>query len=141
MDRFSNVFRVSIVPVATPSPSGEIFEWSDEDHLTVYAGHDGERDVIEWEHGDIPIEPFEISHIKIRFYRDADATDEILSTDEDYYIGDQSLDEIITLDNLVEHGDGSGAVELVLDSTGITMEELMGQRQIHIVLEVDDPSP
>ena len=120
--------------------SSNMFEWSDEEHLTVRAGDPIERDVIEWEHGDIEIDPFSIEQIKIRYYRDEAATDEILPGNPDWMIGDQGLDEIIKLDNFMEHNDGSGEVTLVLDPTDITLQELMKRRQIYVVLEVEDPN-
>ena len=126
----NNIFVLTIHPLT------DVFTWSSEDDLDAVRGSSSVTDTVRWTMGANVIEDFGIDDINIGYYRDREATDRIQTTDEDFMIGDESLAEIITLSNFVDDLDGSGTVDVTLDPSGITLEELMTEYEVYFVLYV-----
>ena len=116
------------------------FEWSSEDDVTVLRGGQAMTDVVLWQQGTPEIINFGISDISIVFFNDTEQQDEISIGDTQFSIGDERLDEIITLENFVDNGDGSGSVTIRIDPSDITATELMAQRELYIALQVNQPN-
>lgn len=102
-------------------------------------GHHAMVLTISWRQGRPLINNFSLSDIDLVFYSDAGRTSRITSSSDNYYIGDEMLDEIITLENFVDNGDNTGSVDIRVDPSDITAEELMANRNIYIALQVDQP--
>ena len=126
----SNIFVLTIYPLTG------VFTWSSEDDLDVYIGGNYAIDTVVWEMGAAIIQNFGLDDINIGFYRDREATDKIQTTDDDYMIGDESLAEIITLENFVDELGGSGTVDVKLNPSGITVQELMTDYEFYFQLYV-----
>ena len=129
----TNVLSNDVKNIAT-------FDWLDEQGISVLRSHEIMRQTIRWRQGTPQIANFSIDNIEIVFYRDRAATDEILESDDDYSIGDEVLDEIITLDSFVDNENGTGTVDIVVDPEGIDIQELMMERDVYIVLRSMQPS-
>ena len=121
------------------------FDWLNEGGLSAIGGGAVVSRTIEWTQG-VPVIPgFGLGDIVLLFYRDAAATDRI---DPDSFIirdlldnriGDQTLQEIITLTGFVDNGDGTGSVDLQADPSGLDEDELFAMHFVYVVLEVDQP--
>ena len=118
----------------------EPFQWSSEDDLTVLRGGEAMTDVIMWQQGIPEIDNFGSNDISIVFFNDVEQEDEIVSNDPRFSIGDERLDEIITLENFVDNGDGTGGITVRIDPSDITATELMTQRELYIALRVNQPN-
>ena len=85
------------------------------------------------------IEDFGLDDISLLFYADEARTDEIDSEDSRFSIGDEDLDEIITLEDFVDNDDGTGSVTVRIDPSDITASELMAEREVYVALRVSQP--
>ena len=126
----SNIFVLTIHPIT------DVFTWSSEDDFITYAGANAVVDTINWAQGANVIENFNIDLIEIAFYRDRETTDRIFEDDADFMIGDEGLNEIVTLENFVDNIDGTGSVDVRVNPSGITVEELMANLQLYMTLYV-----
>ena len=118
----------------------EPFQWSSEDNVTVLRGGQAMTDVVTWRQGIPEIDNFGIDDISIVFFNDTEQQDEISTGDTRFSIGDEQLDEIITKEDFVDNGDGSGSVTIRIDPSDITATELMAQRELYIALQVNQPN-
>ena len=116
------------------------FKWDAEGAFSVVRGGSAITRTIEWNQGYPEIENFDIDDIVLKFFSDEELTTEIESGDDDFMIGDEGLDEIITLENFVDNGDTTGSVDVMVDPSGITAMELMAERQVYFALSVNQPT-
>lgn len=138
-NRNSGVLPISIIiPVD--------FEFLNEGDLMAVRGGNVVCRTVEWDQGLPEIADFVIGDIDINYFADEDFSDLIaigtiqIGTDALYYIGDQSVVDIITLANFVDEGDGTGSVDIEVDASGITATELTETRNVYIQLTVAQPS-
>lgn len=117
----------------------EPFEWSSEDDISVLRGGNAVVVTVDWEQGSSQISDFSIDDITIQFYADSAKSTEITDLDDAFRIGDETLAEIVTLENFVDGGDGTGSVDVRVDPSGITAQELDLVRQIYFDLAVTQP--
>lgn len=115
------------------------FDFTGEMAFVVYRGESALVQTVEWVQGYPEIEDFAIDNIDLTFYTNIAATTEIVSTDDMYRIGDQTLAEIVTLENFIDTGD-TGSVDIRVDPSGITASELTMLRRIYMRLSVTQPS-
>ena len=116
------------------------FDFTMERGFTVYPGETSSTGTIGWTQGNPVIESFDVDDITIMFFGDFDLTDPIGTGDERYSIGDETLAEIITLENFVDNDDNTGTVDIRVDPSGITAEELMTSKSVYVTLQVTQPS-
>ena len=115
------------------------FMWSSEDDISVLRGGGTLTDTVEWEQGDPDIGSFVIGNISILFFSDSAGTTAISSGDTAFSIGDQDLDDIITLTSFVDNADDTGSVNVSVNPSGITDTELTALLNIYIKLRVSQP--
>lgn len=63
----------------------------------------------------------------------------VLASGSDYSIGNQDLDEIVTVTGFTDDGSGSGHIDFNLDPSGITTAELNADTPIFVQLQVSQP--
>ena len=126
-------FLQYVVPLVVEQSA---FEWSNEEDFSLLRGGSAMTRTISWQQGEPEIVDFDIDDIEITFFSDAEGTTEIESSDDDYNIGDETLSEIITLENFVDNSDGTGTVDVMIDPSDIDATELMADRNIYILLSV-----
>ena len=114
------------------------FDWTMEENVAVVRGGDVVVFTIGWEQGDTEIEDFGLDNIEILFFSDEAKTLSIEDGDSEFSIGDEDLDDIITLENFVDNGDDTGSVDVRVDPSGITAMELMTERNVYFVLRAID---
>ena len=115
------------------------FMWSSEDDISVLRGGGTLTDTVEWEQGDPEIDSFVIGNISILFFSDSAGTTAISSGDTAFSIGDQDLDDIITLTSFVDNADDTGSVDVSVNPSGITDAELTTLLTVYIKLRVSQP--
>ena len=117
----------------------EIFSWMNEADVVV--DRDGTPIVVtlNWQQGQPRIPRFGLDDIIIVFYADKGRFNQIQSGDDGFVIGDQGLDEIISLQNFVDNEDGTGTLDLYVDPSGIDISELASQLKIYIRLVACQP--
>lgn len=113
-----------------------VFDFTMERDFIVFRGGQSVSATIGWRQGVPEIADFGIDDIEILFYSDDSRTNQIASDDANFNIGDQTLDEIITLDNFIDNNDGTGSVDVTIDPGGITAMELMANRSVYFSLRV-----
>ena len=131
----SNPFRVRYCDDAD-EVDVEAFDFTMEQDFVVFRGGNSMTATIGWRQGVPEIADFGIEDIEILFYSDDSGTNQITSDDDNFNIGDQTLDEIITLDNFINNDDGTGSVDVTIDPGGITAMELMANRSVYFSLRV-----
>ena len=119
---------------------GTPFDFTMEADFVVDRGKNAVTSVVDWEQGIPEIDGFGIDDILLLFYADEARTDEISVDDSRFSIGDEDLDEIVTLEDFVDNDDGTGSVTVRVDPSDITVSELMVERGLYIVLRVVQPS-
>ena len=138
-NRYSFVFGVEFQIPAD-------FDFSNEGDLTAVRGGNVVCRTVEWDQGLPEIDDFVIGDIDINYFADEDFSDLIaigtiqIGTDALYYIGDESIVDIITVTNFVDEGDTTGSVDIEVDPSGITATELTETRNVYIQLTVAQPS-
>ena len=119
------------------SPSERVaFEWSGGEDFFVYRGGESHEQTISWEQGVPRIADFSVDDIQVLFYTNGDGDAEISKADPLFFIGDQSLSDLVTLHNFTDNGDGMGSVDVSVDPSGIEASELSMPRDIHFALRV-----
>ena len=127
----------AVLEIQVEDPGGRVaFQWSGEEDFSVYRGGESHEQTISWEQGVPTIADFGLDDIKVLFYTNENDDAEISTTDPLFSIGDQDLDEIFTLGDFVDNGDGTGSVDVSVDPSGIEASELSMPRDIHFALEV-----
>ena len=116
----------------------ESFNWTMEEDVAVVRGGTAAVFTIGWEQGDTEIENFGLDNIEILFFSDEAKTLSIEGGVSEFSIGDEDLDDIITLENFVDNDDGTGSVDVRVDPSGITAMELMTERNVYFVLRAID---
>ena len=121
-------------------PSSEVdFDFTMEHDFNVVRGHDAVTGIIGWKQGSPKIENFGVDDISLLFYADKARADEISSGDSRFSIGDETLAEIVTLEDFVDNSDGTGSVTVRIDPRDITASELMADRKVYVALRVSQP--
>ena len=121
-------------------PSSEVdFDFTMERDFNVVRGHDAVTGIIGWKQGSPKIENFGVDDISLLFYADKARADEISSGDSRFSIGDETLAEIVTLEDFVDNSDGTGSVTVRIDPRDITASELMADRKVYVALRVSQP--
>ena len=115
------------------------FTWMSEDALSALRGGNTISDTIEWVQGDPAVGTFTVGDISVLFYSDSAGATEIADGATLYSIGDEDLDDIITLTNFTDAGDGTGTVDIQVDPSGITSSELTALRNVYVRLRVSQP--
>ena len=115
------------------------FDFTMERDFNVVRGHDAVTGIIGWKQGSPKIENFGVDDISLLFYADKARADDISSGDSRFSIGDETLAEIITLEDFVDNSDGTGSVTVRIDPRDITASELMADRKVYVVLRVSQP--
>ena len=115
------------------------FDWMSEDDISALRGGATVKDTIEWTQGDPEITSFAIGNISILFFSDSAGTTTIATDATAFSIGDQDLDDIITLANFVDDGDGTGSVDVEVDPSGISDSELTALKNVYIKLRASQP--
>ena len=110
-----------------------------ESDVSVQRGGNSATITVNWGQGNPEIADFDLSNISAFYYSDSAGTDSILATDSDYSIGDETLETIISLENFVDNGDGTGSVDIEVDPSGITESELSMARDVYVRLGVNQP--
>ena len=116
------------------------FDWMGEEDFSVLRGGNAVVKRVTWTQGDPEIGSFDINDITIHFYSDS-AGNTAITSGTLYNIGDQDLTEIITLENFIDAGDGTGSVDIRVNPAGITASELSAVRNLWIRLSVSQPNP
>ena len=132
---------VYTIPILITVTATSAFGFSGEMDFTLIRGSAIQRSTITWTQGDPEIANFALTDITKRYFSDQGLTTEISSTDTLYNIGNQTLDDITSLDNFTGSGTSTGTVRLSVDPTGITALELPNNRTVYIALEVNQPNP
>ena len=119
------------------------FDWTMEEEFgkdgvaDVYAGGRVVTNTFGWENDTVPLRTVTIDDFELVFYGDKEKTDLITRSDPRYRIGDETLDEIVTFENFVANADGrTGTVDIIVNPTGITAEELMRNLEIYFVARI-----
>ena len=121
-------------------PSSEVdFDFTMERDFNVVRGHDAVTGIIGWKQGSPKIENFGVDDISLLFYADKARADDISSGDSRFSIGDETLAEIVTLEDFVDNSDGTGSVTVRIDPRDITASELMADRKVYVALRVSQP--
>ena len=121
-------------------PSSKVdFDFTMERDFNVVRGHDAVTGIIGWKQGSPKIENFGVDDISLLFYADKARADEISSGDSRFSIGDETLAEIVTLEDFVDNSDGTGSVTVRIDPRDITASELMADRKVYVALRVSQP--
>ena len=115
------------------------FDFSGERDVSVLRGGAAVVVAVDWEQGSPEISDFSIDDIRIQFYADSAKSIEITDLDNAFSIGDETLAEIVRLENFVDSGDGTGSVDVRVDPSGITAQELDMVRHIYFDLAVMQP--
>ena len=117
-------------------PTGRFpFDWTMEAGFEIERGAAPFLRTVGWRQGYPVISGFSIDDIEILFYSDIGESDEIVSTDLRYSVGDQTLAEIFTLENFLDDN-GSGTVDIRVDASGISASELNVSRRYFLALQV-----
>ena len=124
------------------------FAFSGEQNLSQVAGGNLVSDVIEWDQGNPLIPSFGLADIGLRFFSDAARLNQIQApsdptdTSTAWNIGDQTLDQIVFLDNFVDNLDNTGSVRINLNPVGVTAAEINNvAHMIYAGLYVSQPDP
>ena len=115
------------------------FMWMSEDAISTLRGGSTVSDVVEWTQGDPEVDSFVIGDISILFFSDSAGTTAIAPAASAYSIGDQDLDDIITLGSFVDNADDTGTVTVSVDPSGIDSAELTALLNVYIRLRVSQP--
>ena len=139
IDTYSPIF----IPYGFPRPEEVIsvprhFDWTMERDFSVLRGSNAITAVIGWKQGEPFIEGLDITDISVQFFADEEQTDRILPSDPRWMIGNEGLNEIITLESFVDNGDGTGSVVVMIDPSDITAQELMMSKTIYFLLAVSE---
>ena len=114
------------------------FMFSSEADLSVIRGGNAVTDVINWMQGIPALTGIAAASFSLIFYTDS-TFGTVLDTGADYSIGNQDLDEIVTLETFVDSGGGSGTIVISLDPSSITATELTADTNIYARLQVSQP--
>ena len=129
------VIEIDVEDAVTGTP----FRFGSEDDFSVIEGQfTVATDMVTWRQGDPLIDPFGLSDITIKFYRDRDGLDEILPADTDYTVGGETLDNLVSKDRFNDNLDGTGSFRVLVDAR---MIDVVVDRLVYLFYEVDQPAP
>ena len=115
------------------------FVFTSVDDFTVIEGQNAVVDTVYWEQGHPLIENFSLESITIWFFRDASSSDRILMLDSDFVVSDEPLDEIVTLENFVDNGNGTGSFDARVNPSEIDVMDFMRDRDVFFEYIVNQP--
>lgn len=119
------------------------FAFSNESDIVLIRGGEAGLTTVDWTQGGPPIENIQVSDFHIQFARDT-AFENIISQtgnaqeNPDYWVGDQNLGDIFSLENIVDTGD-TGTLDVSIDPSGISESEIGTRIVVYYRLYVDQP--
>ena len=118
------------------------FSWMNEGMLTQVRGGDAVTRTIQWSQGNPEVANFDaVNDITLKFWTDATLSTEITSSDSGWTHGDHNLGEIITLTNFVDDSDGTGSVDISLNTNILDDNDVTTELNIYASVEVSQPDP
>lgn len=114
------------------------FMWSSEADIETIISGNSVTTTVDWEQGVPGVANFALNDISIQFFSGRGGTTSVLGTTA---VGDQTLADIITVENFTDNGNGTGTVDIKADPSGITTSELTSTTNYSIKLRVSQPDP
>ena len=123
-------------PPGMPDPKPFTFTFRDTDLMdAILEGQGNVVQIVDWTQGSPVIPDFNRSRIELMFYQGADATQPLLPTDDEWFIGiddhdsdPQPLSDIVRLGEFVDNGDNTGTIEVLFNAFEL---DVMSQKEIY----------